>query len=144
MAKGINKVILIGSVGKDPETRFAASGSAITNFSLATNEEWKDKTSGDKQSRTEWHRCCSFNKLAEIIGQYVKKGSKLYIEGSLRTRKWQGQDGQDKYTTEIVVSEMQLLDPRAGGQSLGHATTAAHPPSADTKDFDDNMDGIPF
>ena len=149
MAKGINKVILIGSVGKDPETRFAASGSAITNFSLATNEEWKDKTSGDKQSRTEWHRCCSFNKLAEIIGQYVKKGSKLYIEGSLRTRKWQGQDGQDKYTTEIVVSEMQMLDSRSDGSQYnppaGQSTNAAQEPSggaaAMPNDFNDN---IPF
>ena len=112
MARGVNKVILVGNCGQDPETRFMPSGGAVTNLSIATSESWKDKTSGEPQERTEWHRVVFFNRLAEIAGEYVKKGSKLYVEGSLRTRKWQGQDGQDRYTTEIVGSEMQMLDSR--------------------------------
>ena len=117
MARGVNKVIIVGDCGQDPETRFMPSGGAVTNLSLATSESWKDKNTGDQQERTEWHRVVFFNRLAEIAGEYVKKGSKLYIEGSLRTRKWQGQDGQDRYTTEIVASEMQMLDSRGGQQS---------------------------
>ena len=116
MARGVNKVIIVGNCGQDPETRFMPSGGAVTNLSLATSESWKDKNTGDQQERTEWHRVVFFNRLAEIAGEYVKKGSKLYIEGSLRTRKWQGQDGQDRYTTEIVASEMQMLDSRGGQQ----------------------------
>lgn len=112
MARGVNKVILVGNCGQDPETRFMPSGGAVTNLSIATSESWKDKTSGEPQERTEWHRVVFFNRLAEIAGEYVKKGSKVYVEGSLRTRKWQGQDGQDRYTTEIVGSEMQMLDSR--------------------------------
>ena len=118
MARGVNKVIIVGNCGQDPETRFMPSGGAVTNLSIATSESWKDKTSGEPQERTEWHRVVFFNRLAEIAGEYVKKGSKLYVEGSLRTRKWQGQDGQDRYTTEIVASEMQMLDSR-GGQDGG-------------------------
>ena len=118
MARGVNKVIIVGNCGQDPETRFMPSGGAVTNLSLATSESWKDKNTGDQQERTEWHRVVFFNRLAEIVEQYVKKGSKVYIEGSLRTRKWQGQDGQDRYTTEIVASEMQMLDSR-GGQGQG-------------------------
>ena len=118
MARGINKVIIVGNCGQDPETRYMPSGGAVTNLSLATSESWKDKNTGDQQERTEWHRVVFFNRLAEIVEQYVKKGSKVYIEGSLRTRKWQGQDGQDRYTTEIVASEMQMLDSR-GGQGQG-------------------------
>ena len=114
MARGVNKVIIVGNCGQDPETRFMPSGGAVTNLSIATSESWKDKTSGEPQERTEWHRVVFFNRLAEIAGEYVKKGSKLYVEGSLRTRKWQGQDGQDRYTTEIVASEMQMLDSRGG------------------------------
>ncbi|MCF6280682.1 MAG: single-stranded DNA-binding protein [Candidatus Polarisedimenticolaceae bacterium] len=117
MARGINKVILIGNVGKDPETRYMPSGGAVTNVTIATSESWKDKNTGDKQERTEWHRVVFFNKLGEIAGEYLKKGSKVYVEGSLRTRKWQGQDGQDRYTTEIVGSEMQMLDSRGGGSA---------------------------
>ena len=109
--------MFVGNCGQDPETRFMPSGGAVTNLSLATSESWKDKNTGDQQERTEWHRVVFFNRLAEIAGEYVKKGSKLYIEGSLRTRKWQGQDGQDRYTTEIVASEMQMLDSRGGQQS---------------------------
>lgn len=115
MARGINKVILIGNLGADPETRFMPSGGAVTNVNIATSESWKDKQSGQMQERTEWHRVVFFNRLAEIAGEYLKKGSKVYIEGSLRTRKWQGQDGQDRYTTEIVANEMQMLDSRGGG-----------------------------
>ena len=117
MARGINKVIIVGNCGQDPETRYMPSGGAVTNLSLATSESWKDKNTGDQQERTEWHRVVFFNRLAEIVEQYVKKGSKVYVEGSLRTRKWQGQDGADRYTTEIVASEMQMLDSR--GQEGG-------------------------
>jgi len=119
MARGVNKVIIVGNCGQDPETRFMPSGGAVTNLSIATSESWKDKNTGDQQERTEWHRVVFFNRLAEIAGEYIKKGSKLYVEGSLRTRKWQGQDGQDRYTTEIVASEMQMLDSRGGQQGGG-------------------------
>lgn len=127
MARGVNKVILIGNLGADPETRFMPSGGAVTNVRLATSETWKDKQSGQMQERTEWHRVVFFNKLGEIAGEYLKKGSKVYIEGSIRTRKWQGQDGQDRYTTEIVANEMQMLDGRGdggGGQGGGYAPRA--------------------
>ncbi|MGV6807296.1 MAG: single-stranded DNA-binding protein [bacterium] len=112
MARGVNKVILIGNCGSDPETRFMPSGGAVTNLSIATSETWKDKQTGQPQERTEWHRVVFFNRLAEIAGEYLKKGSKVYVEGSLRTRKWQGQDGQDRYATEIVANDMQMLDSR--------------------------------
>lgn len=119
MARGINKVILVGNLGGDPETRYMPSGGAVTNITIATSENWKDKTTGQPQERTEWHRVVFFNRLAEIAGEYLKKGSKVYIEGSLRTRKWQDQNtGQDRYTTEIVAGEMQMLDSR-GDQSGG-------------------------
>ncbi|SHG19292.1 single-strand DNA-binding protein [Microbulbifer donghaiensis] len=126
MARGINKVILIGNLGNDPETKYMPSGGAVTNVSLATSETWKDKQTGQQQERTEWHRVVFFNRLAEIAGEYLRKGSKVYIEGSLRTRKWQDKNsGQDRYTTEIVASEMQMLDGRGeqgggfGGQGMG-------------------------
>ena len=113
-----DRVILVGNCGQDPETRVIPStGASVTNLSVATSESWKDKVTGDQQERTEWHRVVFFNRLAEIAGEYVRKGSKLYIEGSLRTRKWQGQDGQDRYTTEIVGSEMQMLDSRGSSPS---------------------------
>ncbi len=117
-SRGINKVILVGNIGQDPETRYTPSGSAITRISVATSESWKYKQSGEQQERTEWHRVVFFNRLAEIAGEYLRKGSKVYIEGSLRTNKWQDQQGQDRYTTEIVAGEMQMLDSRgdAGGQ----------------------------
>ena len=119
MARGINKVILVGNCGQDPETRFSAAGAAITNVSIATSESWKDKQTGQQQERTEWHRVVFFNRLGEIAGEYLKKGSKIYVEGSLRTRKWQDKEGQDRYTTEIVGNEMQMLDSRgmSDGQS---------------------------
>ena len=118
MSKGINKVILIGNLGRDPEIRYMPSGGAVANLAVATTEAWKDKTTGESSERTEWHRVVVFNRLAEICGQYLKKGAKIYIEGSLRTRKWQDAQGQEKYSTEIVASEMQMLgdseNPRPG------------------------------
>ena len=119
MARGINKVIIVGNCGQDPETRYLPSGGAVTNGSIATSESWKDKNTGEQQERTEWHRIVFFNRLGEIAGEYLKKGSKVYVEGSLRTRKWQGQDGSDRYTTEIVASEMQMLDSRGGMEGGG-------------------------
>ncbi len=119
MARGVNKVILIGNLGKDPETRYMPSGGAVTNVTLATSESWKDKQTGQQQERTEWHRVVFFNRLAEIAGEYLRKGSKVYVEGSLRTRKWQDNNGQDRYTTEIVASEMQMLDSRGGMEGGG-------------------------
>jgi len=115
MARGINKVILIGNLGADPESRYLPSGGAVANVNLATSESWKDKQTGQMQERTEWHRVVFFNRLAEIAGEYLRKGSKVYIEGSLRTRKWQDKEGRDQYTTEIVASEMQMLDSRGAG-----------------------------
>ena len=112
MARGVNKVILVGNLGADPETRYTANGAAITNIRIATSESWRDKQTGENQERTEWHRVVFFSRLAEIAGEYLRKGSQVYIEGSLRTRKWQGQDGQDRYTTEIVANEMQMLGGR--------------------------------
>lgn len=117
MAKGINKVIIVGNLGQDPEIKYMPSGGAVTNISVATSESWKDKQTGQPQERTEWHRVVFFNRLAEIAGEYLRKGSKVYIEGSLRTRKWQDQSGQDRYTTEIVANEMQMLDSR--GDNMG-------------------------
>jgi single-strand DNA-binding protein len=114
MSKGVNKVIILGNVGKDPEVKYLPNGGAVANIAVATSEQWKDKNTGQPQEKTEWHRVVFFNRLAEIVNEYVRKGSKLYIEGSLRTRSWE-QDGQTKYATEIVASEMQLLDSRQGG-----------------------------
>lgn len=119
MARGINKVILVGNLGNDPEVRYAANGSAIANISVATTDSWKDKNTGEQQDRTEWHRVVMFNRLGEIAGEYLKKGSQVYIEGRLQTRKWQDQSGQDKYSTEIVASEMQMLGGRGGGSETG-------------------------
>ena len=112
MARGINKVILVGNLGGDPETRYTASGSAITRITVATSESWRDKQTGENQERTEWHRVVFFNRLAEIAGEYLRKGRQVYIEGSLRTNKWQDQSGQDRYTTEVIASEMQMLGSR--------------------------------
>ncbi|MED5501104.1 MAG: single-stranded DNA-binding protein [Pseudomonadota bacterium] len=115
MARGVNKVILIGNLGQDPEVRFLPSGNPVCNLRIATTDSWTDRQSGQRQERTEWHTVVLFNKLAEIAQQYVKKGSRIYIEGRLQTRKWQGQDGQDRYSTEIVGNDMQMLDSRGGG-----------------------------
>lgn len=121
MARGINKVILVGNLGGDPEVRYMPNGNAVTNVTLATSDSWKDKQTGQMQDRTEWHRVVFFNRLAEIAGEYLRKGAKVYVEGSLRTRKWQDQSGQDRYTTEIVASEMQMLDSRGGADTGNYA-----------------------
>ena len=157
MARGVNKVILVGNCGQDPETRVIPStGASVTNLSVATSESWKDKVAGDQQERTEWHRVVFFNRLAEIAGEYVRKGSKLYIEGSLRTRKWQGQDGQDRYTTEIVGSEMQMLDSRgsspsgefSGSNDQVKNNEFSHQPSSESSSGSQSLDAfdddIPF
>ncbi len=155
MAKGINKVILVGNLGKDPEMRYMPSGSAVATISIATSMSWKDKQTGEAQERTEWHRVVFFNRLAEIVGEYLKKGAKVYVEGSLRTQKWQDKNGQDRYTTEIVASDMQMLDSRgAGGSSMNEfdqssssssssssSNTGAPAPATTADNFDDD---IPF
>ncbi|MCX7117028.1 MAG: single-stranded DNA-binding protein [Legionellales bacterium] len=135
MARGINKVILVGNVGGDPETRYMANGNAMTTLSVATSESWKDKQTGEKQDRTEWHRVICFNRLGEIAGEYVRKGSKLYVEGSLRTRKWQDQQGQDRYTTEIIAQDIQMLDSKGGSsQSYQEApSSSAHDSGEETQ-----------
>lgn len=119
MARGVNKVILIGNLGQDPEVRFMPSGSPVANLRVATTDTWTDRQSGQRQERTEWHTVVMFNRLAEIAQQYLKKGSRVYLEGRLQTRKWQGQDGQDRYSTEIVVNDMQMLDSRSSGDFGG-------------------------
>ena len=116
---GVNKVIIVGNLGNDPEVRYAANGSAIANISIATSESWTDKNSGDKQEKTEWHRVVMFNRLGEIAGEYLRKGSKVYVEGKLQTRKWQDNSGQDRYTTEIVANTMQMLDGRGDNAGQG-------------------------
>jgi single-strand DNA-binding protein len=154
MARGINKVILVGNLGKDPDTRYMPSGKAVTNFSIATSESWTDKQSGDKQERTEWHNVVLFDKLGEIAAEYLRKGSQVYIEGSLRTRKWQDKEGKDRYTTEIVGRDMQMLGSRGGAaggppgssggesrQSRPAAVEDRGPPAGDEGGFDDD---IPF
>jgi len=150
-SRGINKVILVGNLGADPENRMSQAGNAITNISIATSESWKDKNSGQQQERTEWHRVVFFNRLAEIAAEYLRKGSKVYVEGSLRTRKWQDQNGQDRYTTEIVGNDMQMLDSRGmGGDSYGGGTQSAPPPQSQPQPtpggggFDPVDDDIPF
>ncbi|MGE4349123.1 MAG: single-stranded DNA-binding protein [Candidatus Berkiella sp.] len=126
MARGINKVILIGNLGADPEMRYMPSGGAVANITVATSETWKDKQSGENQERTEWHRVVFFNRLAEIVGEYLRKGSKVFIEGSLRTRKWQDQSGVDRYTTEIVAADMQMLDGRGGASAEYTPASSEH------------------
>ena len=158
MARGVNKVILVGNLGRDPEIRYTPNGAAVANITVATSDSWKDKQTGEQQERTEWHRVVFFNRLAEIVGEYLKKGSQIYLEGRLQTRKWQDQSGQDRYTTEIVANEMQMLGargagmgagggdgfdqsrPSSGGGQRGAASGGAPAPSA----FDDFDDDIPF
>ncbi len=148
MARGVNKVILIGNLGKDPEVRYTPSGAAVANITLATSESWKDKQSGEQVERTEWHRIVMFNRLGEIAGEYLRKGSKVFIEGRLQTRKWQDKNsGQDRYTTEIIADNMQMLDSKGGGSSNAMDSSmsrddAAPMPTATAGDsFDDD---IPF
>jgi len=152
MARGVNKVILIGNLGKDPEVRYMPSGGAVANVTIATSETWKDKQSGENQERTEWHNVVFFNRLAEIAGEYLKKGSKVYVEGSLRTRKWQDKNGQDRYTTEIVAAEMQMLDGRGagagggmgGGRDTGSSAGSSYPKNESAAPAGDFDDDIPF
>jgi single-strand DNA-binding protein len=134
--RGVNKAIIVGTLGKDPEMRYMPSGSAVANLSIATSEQWKDKQSGETQERTEWHRVAIFGKLAEIAGEYLRKGSQVYLEGKLRTRKWQDKEGKDRYSTEIVADTMQMLGGKRS-ESSGATQDAEAPP----KDFDDS---IPF
>lgn len=129
MSRGINKVILVGNLGQDPEVRYMPNGGAVANITVATSETWKDKNSGEQQEKTEWHRVVMFRRLAEITGEYLKKGSKVYLEGKLQTRKWQDQQGNDRYTTEIVADQMQMLDSRqANGAGQGAQPRNAQPP----------------
>ncbi len=145
MARGVNKVILVGNLGKDPEIRYMPSGGAAANITIATSEQWKDKQTGEQKERTEWHRVVFFGRLAEIVGEYLKKGSQIYVEGSLRTNKWQDKSGNDRYTTEIIANEMQMLGSRSGGsasyQPDNSAQPAAAPAAAAPDSFDDD---IPF
>lgn len=148
MARGVNKVILIGNLGRDPEVRYMPSGSAVANVTLATSESWKDKQTGDQQERTEWHNVVFYGRLAEIAGEYLKKGQQVYVEGSLRTRKWQDKNGADRYTTEIIASDMQMLGGRSGGGSYAaqDASSSQRPSSEPTPDtgIGDFNDDIPF
>ena len=133
MARGVNKVILVGNLGKDPEVRYMPSGGAVANTTLATSESWKDKQSGETQERTEWHNLTFYGKVAEIAGEYLKKGSQIYVEGSIRTEKWQDKEGKDRFTTKIIVSEMQMLGSRSGaGAPSGESSresSRSSPPS---------------
>jgi single-strand DNA-binding protein len=133
---GINKVILIGNLGKDPETRYMPSGKAATNFSVATSERFKDRETGEPQERTEWHRVATFDRLAEIAAEYLKKGSKVYVEGRLRTRKWQDKEGKDRYSTEIIADQMQMLDSRGMSGGAGAGASASNDASGSGPDGD--------
>jgi len=160
MARGVNKAIIVGTLGQDPEVRYTANGGAVANISVATNESWRDKATGEAQERTEWHRIVMFGKLAEIAQQYLKKGSQAYFEGRIQTRKWQDQSGNDRYSTEIVANEMQMLGGRAGGgapmepsgqsqpqpgaQQQSQSAGQSRPAPADTAPMDDGFDDIPF
>jgi single-strand DNA-binding protein len=150
MARGVNKVILVGNLGKDPEVRYMPSGGAVANVTIATSDQWKDKQTGEQRERTEWHNVVFYQKLAEIVGEYLKKGSQVYVEGALRTRKWQDKNGNDRYTTEIIASEMQMLGSRSGGSTAfnqAEPTPAAKPAPAGAGggSFNDEFDDdIPF
>ena len=152
MARGVNKVILIGNLGQDPEVKYMPNGNAVANITVATSESWKDKNTGEQVDKTEWHRVVFFRRLAEIVGEYLKKGSKIYIEGKLQTRKWQDKNGKDNWTTEIIASEMQMLDSRGGGSSdfnqnqsdsgsQQQSAPSQAAPAPANNDFDDD---IPF
>ena len=157
MARGVNKAMIIGTLGQDPDVKYTASGSPVVNVSVATNESWKDKQTGETQERTEWHRIVVFGKLAEICAQYLKKGSQVYFEGRIQTRKWQDQTGNDRYSTEIVANDMQMLGGRPGGASSSNSVPfnppsqqastsqrSAPAPAAAAAPIDDGFDDIPF
>ena len=145
MARGVNKVILVGTLGADPDTRYTPSNAAVTNLSIATNESWKDKQSGEQKEKTEWHRVVMFNRLAEIATEYLRKGSQVYIEGKIQTRKWEDKEGKDRWTTEIVANEMQMLGSRSsGGNSApsspegSSSNTTSTPEQQGSDDLDDD------
>ena len=149
MARGVNKAIIVGTLGQDPEVRYTANGSAVANLRVATNESWKDRQTGEQQERTEWHSIVLWGKLAEIAQQYLKKGSQAYFEGRIQTRKWQDQSGNDRYTTEIVANEMQMLGGRGGGGGApmdqpGDQSQPSSSPKPETAPIDDGFDDIPF
>jgi single-strand DNA-binding protein len=156
MARGVNKAIIVGTLGQDPDVKYTASGSPVVNISVATNESWKDKQTGEAQERTEWHRIVIFGKLGEIAAQYLKKGSQAYFEGKIQTRKWQDQTGNDRYSTEIVANEMQMLggkpgagnavpfNPPAQQQQQRQAPAQQNAPAAAAAPIDDGFDDIPF
>ncbi len=154
MARGVNKAIVVGNLGRDPEVRYSANGNAIANATVATTDSWRDKQTGDRQEKTEWHRVVFFGRLAEIAGEYLRKGSQVYIEGRLQTRKWEDQNGQERYTTEIVANDMQMLGSRgagvdasggrdsgSGGSASGGGSSPAGQPGTGEMDLDDD---IPF
>lgn len=153
MARGVNKVILIGHLGQDPEVRYMPSGGAVCNMRLATGEAWKDKDSGEQRERTEWHSVVVFGRLAEICGEYLKKGSRVYFEGRIQTRKWEGKDGKERYSTEIVAADMQMLDSRrdsgddtrdSGSGNWGEKRSSSKSAGSDAPPPDDLDDDIPF
>ena len=149
MARGVNKAIIVGTLGQDPEVRYTANGSAVANLRVATNESWKDRQTGEQQERTEWHSIVMWGRLAEIAQQYLKKGSQAYFEGRIQTRKWQDQSGNDRYSTEIVANEMQMLGGRGGGGGApmdqpGGGQAQSKPAAPETAPIDDGFDDIPF
>lgn len=153
MARGINKVILIGNLGQDPDVKYMPSGAAVCNITVATTDAWSDKNTGERQERTEWHRVVLFRRLAEVAGEYLRKGSKVYVEGRLQTRKWQDKNGQERYTTEIIANDLQMLDARGGGAANFEAPPPAFPdtepraqpsPQPTSPTNDDFDDDIPF
>lgn len=151
MSRGINKVILIGNLGADPEVRHMPSGTVVANLRIATSEGWKDKQSGEIQERTEWHRVVMYNRLGEIANEYLRKGSKVYIEGSIRTNKWQDQNGNDRYTTEIIANSMQMLDSRREGNSEARSSNSnfnnssnSHPQIDSMPAIDEKFEDVPF
>ena len=152
MARGINKAIIVGNLGRDPEVRYTANGNAIANITVATTESWKDKQSGERQEKTEWHRVVFFGRLAEVAGEYLKKGAQVYIEGRLQTRKWEDKSGQERYTTEIVANEMQMLGARGDGTTgtsnddyAGEARSATDSSASGASGGDPDLDDdIPF
>ena len=148
MARGVNKVILVGTLGQDPDTRYTPSNAAVANLSIATNESWKDKQTGEQKEKTEWHRVVMFNRLAEIATEYLRKGSQVYIEGKIQTRKWEDKDGNDRYTTEIVANEMQMLGGRSAGNtgssSMNSNSSEEISSQKNNQENDDFDDDIPF
>ena len=141
MARGVNKAIILGNLGQDPEVRYSQGGKALCNLSIATSEKWKDKDSGEEKEKTEWHRIVAFGRMAEVMGEHLHKGSQVYIEGKIQTRKWQDRDGNDRYTTEIVANDMQMLGSRQGGNPQSGGAQQNRQEEQPQEDFDDD---VPF